>query len=199
MSSPLIILASLILPLVVIIFLWIQTNSKFSDKNLPPGLRRLPTLGNLHQLGPLPHRSLMALSRKYRPFVYLQLGSLPVLVISNAEAAREALKTHDRAFAGRPNLFVAGVLTYGFLDVSFAAYGDTWRVLKKIMVTELLGPKRIQSFESVRAEEVRRMFNTVSSSAARSFPVNINEMAVLLANDVVCRATFGKRCNEGQG
>ncbi|KAI4303817.1 hypothetical protein MLD38_039407 [Melastoma candidum] len=199
MSSPLVILASLILPLVVIIFLLIQTNSKRSDKNLPPGPRRLPILGNLHQLGPLPHRSLTELSRKYGPLVYLRLGSIPVLVISTAEAAREALKTHDRAFSGRPNLFVAGVLTYGFSDVSFGAYGDTWRALRKIMVTELLGPKRVQSFELVRAEEIRRMLDTVSSFAARLSPVNITELAVLLANDVVCRVTFGKRCSQGEG
>ncbi|WVZ09844.1 hypothetical protein V8G54_014374 [Vigna mungo] len=49
-------------------------------------------IGNLHQLGTLPHRSLQHLSRKHRPLMFLQLGSIPNLVVSSADMAKEIFK-----------------------------------------------------------------------------------------------------------
>ncbi|KAG0469626.1 hypothetical protein HPP92_016326 [Vanilla planifolia] len=59
---------------------------------LPPGPTPLPLIGNLHQLGELPHHSLHRLSQKYGPVMLLYLGQLPTLIISGAKAASEVLR-----------------------------------------------------------------------------------------------------------
>ena len=69
----------------------------------PPGL---PVIGNLHQLGALPHRALHALAKSYGPVMLLRLGRVPTLVVSSAAAAREVLQLQDHAFANRPSLAV---------------------------------------------------------------------------------------------
>src|SRR6266487_214595 len=68
-----------------IIKYWYFNNSSVTQKNSPPSPPRLPLLGNLHQLGLLPHRSLQNLSNKYGPLMLLYFGKVPVLVVSSAD------------------------------------------------------------------------------------------------------------------
>ncbi|XP_048136287.1 cytochrome P450 71A9-like isoform X2 [Rhodamnia argentea] len=177
---------ALTIPL-LLVFLIDPKKKTQASRNLPPGPRKLPIIGNLHQLGSLPHRSLTRLSKQYGQIMFLQLGSIPTLVISSKDVAREVFKAHDRAFSGRPVFYAVKKLSYNCSDVSFGAYGNSWRELRKIVILELLGSKRVQLFESVRKEEVKLMLDAITSSPG---PVNIGELALLLANNVVCRVTF---------
>ncbi|GLU14235.1 hypothetical protein SLE2022_308170 [Rubroshorea leprosula] len=59
--------------------------------NLPPG--PWPIIGNLNLMGPLPHRSIHALSQKYGPIMQLRFGSFLVVVGSSPEIAKAFLKT----------------------------------------------------------------------------------------------------------
>ncbi|KAL3748096.1 hypothetical protein ACJRO7_009339 [Eucalyptus globulus] len=189
-------ICALAVPLSLVLLIDTKKKRKAS-RNLPPGPRKLPIIGNLHQLGSLPHRSLAQLSKRYGQIMFLQLGSIPTLVISSEEVAREVFKAHDRTFSGRPAFYAVKKLTYNCSDVSFGAYGDSWRELRKIVILELLSSKRVQLFESVRKEEVKLMLDAITSSPG---PVNIGELALLLANNIVCRVTFGKKWQaEGGG
>ena len=100
-------------------------------------------------LGELPHRALKDLAGTYGPVMFLKLGSVPTVVVSSPEMAKEFLKTNDLLFASRPVLAVGKYVFYSFRDVAFAPYGDYWRQMRKICVLELLTPKRIESFQSV--------------------------------------------------
>ncbi|XWS48156.1 hypothetical protein CRYUN_Cryun13aG0048700 [Craigia yunnanensis] len=67
-----------------------ELNLKGKKLNLPPSPPKLPIIGNIHQLGKLPHRSLRDLSRKYGSLLLLQLGHNPTLVVSSVEMADQA-------------------------------------------------------------------------------------------------------------
>lgn len=64
--------------------------------NLPPGPKPLPIIGNLHQLGPVPHRTVAELTRKYGPIVFLRLGSRPVVISSDPQILNDILKVQDQ-------------------------------------------------------------------------------------------------------
>ncbi|GLT48920.1 hypothetical protein SLA2020_225080 [Shorea laevis] len=53
------------------------------DRKLPPGPRALPTIGNLHMLGNLPHQTLYQLAKKYGPIMSLGLGNVPTVPVEN--------------------------------------------------------------------------------------------------------------------
>ncbi|XP_030449479.1 cytochrome P450 71B10-like [Syzygium oleosum] len=168
------------------------TTMKEEKKNLPPGPPSLPIIGNLHQLGHLPHQSLWKLSRQYGPVMLIHLGGIPTVIVSSPSAAGEVLKTHDLECCSRPRLVGTGRLSYDYLDIAFVEYGDYWRELRKLVVLELFSAKRAQSFRYVREEEVGSMIELITESAENRTPVNMSEKFMALTANITCRVAFGK-------
>ena len=135
---------------IVVIFVmslkWTSFQSK-AKKPLPPSPPKLPIIGNLHQLCSSPHRSLRDLSQKHGPLMLMNFGSVPVLVASSSEAAKEIMKTHDLKFSNRPKLKIADTLVYGSNAITFSPYGEHWRQVKSIAVLHLLNSTRVLSFD----------------------------------------------------
>ncbi|XP_064956495.1 cytochrome P450 71A1-like [Musa acuminata AAA Group] len=190
-------LTTLFIILVPLSLLLLLLQVKRNSRGHPPCPPRLPLIGNLHQLGPLPHRSLHALSQQHGPLMLLRLGQVPVLVVSSPDAAREVLRNQDRACAGRPALKAARILLYGCKDLAFAPYGDYWKQLRKICSVHLLSPKRVQSYRLMREEEVESMMGKISSQASASANViDLSEVLYSFTNDVLCRVVSGKFTRE---
>ncbi|XP_049389978.1 trimethyltridecatetraene synthase-like [Solanum stenotomum] len=122
-------------------------------RKLPPGPKPWPIIGNLNLLGSLPHESLHHLSQKYGDLMLLKFGSKPVLVASSPEMAKEILKTHDAIFASRPALAAGKYTSFNYSDMTWAPYGAYWRQARKIYLTEIFSPKRLDSLEYIRIEE----------------------------------------------
>lgn len=166
---------------------------KLTSLPTPP---TLPVLGNLHQLGSLAHRSLRSLSEKYGPLMLMYLGCVPTVIVSSAEAAQEVMKTRDVAFASRPKSSLADRLLYNSHDIAFSPYGEYWRQVKRICVVHLLSLKKIQSFHSVREEEVMLMIDNIRCAASNMQPVNLGNLITALTSGIVCRVAFGRKYSE---
>jgi hypothetical protein len=181
-----------------IIFLvkWFGTSSP-QTKRLPPSPLKLPIIGNLHQLGSHPHRSLQSMSKRYGPLMLLHFGSKPVLVASSADAAREIMKTHDLIFSSRPKSSIPDRLLFNSKDVAFAPYGEYWRQVRSICVLQLLSNKRVQLFRHVREEETSEMIEKIRRTCSSS-SINMSDVFITLTNDVVCRIALGKKYSQGE-
>ncbi|XP_059637328.1 cytochrome P450 736A117-like [Cornus florida] len=182
--------------LLSIFFLSKWLSSAKTKRNLPPSPPKLPVIGNLHQLGVFPHRSLRSLAQQYGPLMLLHFGSKPVLIVSSADAAREIMKSHDLIFSNRPKSSIARRVFYD-KDVAFTPYGEYWRRVKSICVLNLLSNRRVQSFRRVREEETALLIEKIKQAAfSSSSPVDLSEMFVSLTNDVVCRVALGRKYGE---
>ncbi|KMS97282.1 hypothetical protein BVRB_7g177260 [Beta vulgaris subsp. vulgaris] len=188
---------TLLLSIVFLFFFykWLQFRT-VSRKNLPPSPPKLPILGNIHQLGTQPHRSLRLMSEKYGDLMMIQLGSVPTLVVSSARAAREIMVTYDIVFANRPMSKKGERLLYNYKDVVGAPYGEYWRQMKSVCVLHLLSNKRVRSFRSVREEETALLIEKIRQ--AETTPVNLSEMFIEFTNDTICRVAFGRKY-DGKG
>nr|AFK73717.1 cytochrome P450 [Papaver somniferum] len=180
----------LLLPLILLpLYFFIKFNHQNKHNN-PPSPPKLPIIGNLHQLGKPPHRILHELSQKYGPIMLLQLGSIPTLVITSAEAAEQVLKTHDLDFCNRPPLAGPKRLTYNYLDIIFCPYSEYWIEMRKICALQLFSVKRVQSFAVIREEEVSAMMDSISSNSTD--PIDVYKMLVSLTDKILSRVAFGK-------
>ncbi|GMY26350.1 cytochrome P450 71B34-like [Fagus crenata] len=185
-----------LLSLLLVLPLLFLMKKRMDDRNtqkkgLPPSPPKLPIIGNLHQLGQLPHQSLWKLSKKHGPVMLLQLGGKPAVILSSAEAAREALKVHDLASCSRPLLASSKRLSYNYKDMAFAPYGDYWREMRKICVLELFSLKRVQSYQFIREEEVALLVNSISHSSSSATPVDLSEKLASLTASITFRIAFG--------
>ncbi|XP_027358651.1 cytochrome P450 71A1-like [Abrus precatorius] len=178
----------------------LNKHTRKNKSNLPPSPSKLPIIGNLHQLGTLPHRSFHALSRKYGPIMMLQLGQTPTLVVSSVDVAKEIYKTHDVAFSNKPQTTAVKIIMYGCMDVAFAPYGEEWRQKRKICVLELLSLKRVRSFQSIRDEEIAEMLDTIREACgSKRSCVNLSEMLIETSNNIMSRCVLGQKYDTPEG
>ncbi|CAN6289384.1 unnamed protein product [Urochloa humidicola] len=164
--------------------------------NLPPGPRPWPVIGNLHLIGPLPHRSIHELSARHGgPLMSLRFGSVPVVVASSVDAARFILKTHDAAFIDRPRMASGRHTAYNFSDIVWSPYGAYWRQARKLWQTRLFSARQLRSQEHVRAEELRAMLRGLHApaSSGRAPAVALKEHLIMLSLNVVSRMALGRK------
>ncbi|XP_065858578.1 cytochrome P450 726A27-like [Euphorbia lathyris] len=183
-------------PIILSFFLFIFMVLKIWKKHtqnivLPPGPWKFPILGNIPQLfGAEIHQCLSDLAKTYGPVMSIQQGQVPVVVISSAEIAHEVLRNQSEVFAERPAPQSIEITLYNGVGIAFAPYGDHWRQMRKISTLEFLSAKRVQSFRSLREEQVSEVIKFLQSKAGST--VNITNMVVDLTNTVMLLATFGE-------
>lgn len=176
--------------------LWKLLPKHHKNSLLPPGPPGLPIIGNLHQISSHhAHLSLYCLAKKYGPIIHLLLGEVPTVVISSAGLAKRLTNAHDLALSNRPQIYSAKHLFYNCTDVGFAPYGSYWRGVRKLCTLELFSTRRVRSQAHVRQEEVARLARRIGSFYPK--PVNLNEQLGFYANDIICKAAFGRIFSEG--
>ncbi|CAN8252244.1 unnamed protein product [Cochlearia groenlandica] len=168
-----------------------KNKRKITKTNLPPGPPRLPIIGNLHQLGSKPHRSMFQLSEKYGSLMSLKFGNVSTVVASTPETIKDALKTFDLDCCSRPYMTYPARITYNLNDLAFSPYSKYWREVRKLTVVELYTAKRVKSFRHVREEEVASFVDFIKESATLENSVNLNNKLMKLSGSVICRIGFG--------
>ncbi|RDX93426.1 Cytochrome P450 71D10, partial [Mucuna pruriens] len=177
-------------------FLFLLLLSKLIHRSgsnkLPPGPKTLPLIGNIHQLvGSQTHRCLKELADKYGPLMHLKLGQVSNIVATSREMAEEITRTQDLNFADRPNLVSSRIVSYDATSISFSPHGNYWRQLRKMCTVELLTAKRVQSFRSIREDEVSELVNKIRASEGSIF--NLTHHIYPMTYAIAARASFGKK------
>jgi hypothetical protein len=117
------------------------------------------------------------------------------IVVSSAEAVREIYKGNEALFSERLSSPGIDEISRHGQGIVFAPYGDHWRLLRRILVTELLSARRVEAFRRIREEEAARLVWSVlaASSPSGGGLVNINELLDEFMTDSVVRAIFGDK------
>nr|QWK52233.1 cytochrome P450 71B23 [Isatis tinctoria] len=186
------------LSLLLVVTLIFTKKFKSSKLKLPPGPKKLPIIGNLHNLEGLLHKCLQKLSIVHGPVMKLQFGFVPIVIVSSNQAAEEVLKTHDLDCCSRPETIATKKISYNFKDIGFAPYGEEWRALRKLAVIELFSLKKLNSFRYIREEENDLLVKKLSEASQKQSPVNLKKALFTLVASIVCRLAFGQNLHESE-
>uniref|UniRef100_A0A5B6Z218 Putative geraniol 10-hydroxylase n=1 Tax=Davidia involucrata TaxID=16924 RepID=A0A5B6Z218_DAVIN len=184
--------------LLCILFTWtlvqalvsIARGSKTSAKNLPPGPKRLPIIGNLLKLGNQPHKSLAELAKTHGPIMTLKLGQITTVVISSSTMAKEVLQKQDLAFSSRSIPDALHAQNQYQLSVVWLPVSTRWRSLRKILNSEIFSSHKLDAKQHLRCQKVEELIAYVHQSCQASVAVNIGRAAFRTSLNLLSNTFF---------
>ncbi|KAL4559378.1 hypothetical protein LXL04_031516 [Taraxacum kok-saghyz] len=84
-------------------------------------------------------------------------------------------------------------MSYNNNDVAWSPYGEYWREMRKICNLHLFSMERVNSFCSVREDEVFTMIDTIKTQILTKKEVNLSEIVMILTSNIISRVALGKR------
>ncbi|KAL0923631.1 hypothetical protein M5K25_007696 [Dendrobium thyrsiflorum] len=161
---------------------------------LPPGPPGLPILGSLPFLKPNLHQYFSGLAGTYGPVFSIRLGYKLCVVISSPSAAREILKYQDAAFANR---VIPAAILFNYNgsrpDLLWSPYDTHWRIMRKIVVREMLSPTSLEAMAPTRRREIRRTVENLWARAKMGLTVHVREIASLTMLNMMTTMLWGER------
>ncbi|CAI0406971.1 unnamed protein product [Linum tenue] len=199
------ILASVLLALSGVLFLLFlrrlavnPNNRKSKPLRIPEIPGSLPFIGHLHLLGgkDMLARKLAAFADKHGSMFTIRLGSYPTVVVSDFESMKDCFVKNDRALAARPPSTQGKILGKNFAVFGFASYGEYWRNVKKLIITEVLSLPRIKALRHVQVSEVDvllRDLHLQCRSSNNSQLVVISDWLQNFVLNIITRMVAGKK------
>ncbi|CAL1388067.1 unnamed protein product [Linum trigynum] len=159
---------------------------------LPPGPARLPIIGNLHNLGSQPHRSLADLAKIHGPLMSLKLGQVTTIVASSPAVAKEILQKQDQLLSDRQVVLAVRALDHHQFSVAWLPVGSKWRNLRKISNSHLFATQKLDFNEELRREKVQELMEDVRRNASErpGEAVDVGRAAFRASLNAVSRTMF---------
>ncbi|KAF9890487.1 hypothetical protein FE257_005892 [Aspergillus nanangensis] len=161
------------------------------DRNLPPGPRRLPLIGNIYQAPQvLPWRTFDEWSKRYGPIMSAQFGRQTMIFITDAAIARELLDKRGSIYGDRPRMVMAGEnLTKG-MHIMLRQYDDRFRLHQR-MEAPVLSPRASSTYYPIQDLESKQLLHELLSSNDYVRHFERYSVSVLYA------LAYGFRCERG--
>ncbi|KAM9971311.1 hypothetical protein ACTFIW_011288 [Dictyostelium discoideum] len=148
----------------LIIFLSYVAFHKKRTNGMPPGPFPLPIIGNLHQLGKSPYKSLKSFSDKYGGLTTIFLGSVPTVLISEPNILREIIIKNNDSIIDR-YISDSGLIIGGERNLLFSK-GSFWIKYRKIFSSAMTNARKfnIASRIEQQAISLNNYFGTYANS-----------------------------------
>ncbi|CAN1258631.1 Geraniol 8-hydroxylase [Linum perenne] len=147
--------------------------------NLPPGPSRLPIIGNLHNLGDKPHKSLAHLASIHGPLMTLKLGQVTTIVASSPSVAKEILQKHDLVLSDRQLILAIRAHDHHEHGLPWVPVGPKWRNLRKVCNTYLFTTQKLDSNQEFRRKKIQELLEGVRRNACENKAVDIGKAAFM--------------------
>ncbi|PIK55984.1 putative steroid 17-alpha-hydroxylase/17,20 lyase [Apostichopus japonicus] len=182
--------------ILLIVHKYVTFRRRFEGLNLPPNPPALPFIGNMavFMSGRAPYYVMKDLSDKYGEVFSLKMGTGLYVVLSSAEAIREAFVKKSEDFAGRPYMYSISLLTRNNSGIVFGDYSPVLQLHRKTTAIALQNNARginCIPYGKKIAIEVGRLVEDLSVFTGQKMDISMHLSLALL--NVICEMTFSER------
>ncbi|CAN8314740.1 unnamed protein product [Cochlearia groenlandica] len=194
-------LITTLLALVIITFLIIFKKIKNKNKNLlrhplPPGPTGFPIIGMIPTMlknRPV-FRWLHSLMKELNTEIAcVRLGNTHVITVTCPKIAREIFKQQDSLFASRPLTYAQKILSNGYKTCVITPFGEQFKKMRKVIMTEIVCPSRHRWLHENRTEEIDYLTAWLYNMVKTNEPVDIRFVTRHYCGNVIKRLMFGTR------
>jgi cytochrome P450 len=158
-----------------------------------PGPRRLPLVGNAHQIRPdTLHLTAEKWARQYGPLYRFDIGKRKIVVVGNAETLNSLLRDRPDGFR-RWREILQITEEVGKVGV-FAAEGDDWRRTRRLAVTAL-NSNHLQRYFEIVSTCTERLYGRLHAAAESGQAFEIGQTLSAFTVDVTSALAFGHDLN----
>ncbi|KAH7855970.1 hypothetical protein Vadar_031162 [Vaccinium darrowii] len=194
-------ISALIKPIFNLLILSSPSHNK-QKKKLPPAPTPLPLIGNLlWLLQPFSEllSALRSFQAKHGPITSLRIRSRLAIFIGSPTLAHQALVQNGAVFADRPKARAAGkIISSNQHIISSAAYGPTWRLLRRNLTSEILHPSRVNSYSAARQWVLTILFDRLVGSQSEAEGVRLVDHFQYAMFCLLVLMCFGDKLEEKQ-
>ncbi|XP_056864285.1 dihomomethionine N-hydroxylase-like [Raphanus sativus] len=183
--------------LTFVLSLAIRYLRKPKGDQLPPGPTGWPIIGNLFQMvmnQPTHLWIQRVMENMQTEIACFRFAGVHVIAVTSSEIAREVLREKDEALADRADSYSGNLISHGYKDIIFSPCGESWKLMKKVMVTKLMSPTTLNKLlgdRTLEADNIVTYIFTQCRSMTKS--VNVRDVALTYCHAVMMRMMFGQR------
>nr|ANY58166.1 putative CYP719 [synthetic construct] len=162
------IVSATIVVVFVIATMFRKSSSISSKTEWPAGPKKLPVIGNLHQLGgDVLHVVLANLAKVYGTVMTVWVGSWkPMIVISDIDRAWEVLVNKSNDYSGRDLPEITKIISANWKNIMTADAGPYWTSLRKGLTGHTLAPTNVASQSHLQEKDMNNLINRMKNQAA---------------------------------
>ncbi|RYR27600.1 hypothetical protein Ahy_B01g051619 isoform C [Arachis hypogaea] len=187
-----------IIPLFINLLKHNDSTKKSKKPRLPPGPKPWPIVGNIPEMlanKPTFRWIQNIMNDLETEIACIRLGNIHVILVTSPSIAREFFMKQDAIFASRPLNWSSKYVSSGYLTTTITPFGEQWKKMKRVMVEELISPKRHQWLHDKRVEEadnlVRHVYNQTNKNGGGL--VDLRIVTKQYGGNLMRRLLFNKR------
>ncbi|KAJ3511792.1 hypothetical protein NLJ89_g3892 [Agrocybe chaxingu] len=153
---------------------------------LPLGPKRLPVIGNAHQVPTeSPWRAFSEWGKKYGDIMHIDIVGKPIVIINSEKIARDLLVKRAAIYSDRPHFVMAGELVGYSAPFAMQSYNDNWRRQRRL-ISHDFAQNNTPRYHGLQEKEARILVRNVLQN-----PESLVSQVKLRIGIIIFRVTYG--------